>query len=154
MDLSEYKNQLLEVFAQTIALAKQKERIAIYFEYNLDNDWQSIFCLCPYYVPKLLSKENSDDWACWYDEDITGPDLPIFGTIFSQHHSDAAAAYLVARTISAFAATYQQLKIDQIAICIAFHDQDPIIRIQDLEPLVKNYLIQINIFQFQHQLKN
>jgi hypothetical protein len=137
IDLSEYKTQLLEVFTQAVAVAKQKEMSAIYFEYNLDNDWQSIFCLCPYYVPKRLSEGDPaiDDWACWYDEDRTGPDLPIFGKIFSEHRSDAAAAYLVARTIAAFDATYKQLKIDQVAICIAFHDQDPIIRIQDLEPL-------------------
>jgi len=139
IDLTDYQISLKTSFKQAIKQAKQKWMVAIYFEYNCDNGWESDFLLCKYYLPKhmLANDQYTDDWACEFDDEvIEGPAIEEFSDIFTEESSDSdeVQAYLIARTLAIFGDTYDQIKVNDLAICIAFHDQDPIVRIQEFFP--------------------
>jgi hypothetical protein len=138
INLDTYQFKLEHAYLKAVDLAKQKSSTAIYFEYDLDNEWQSHFFLCPYYTPLKLydTVDAPDDWACVFDNEvIQGPDLNVFSNLFSEYcHNGEVKAYLVARTVAVFEKVYQIHQTNDVAICIAFHDQDPIIRIHDINP--------------------
>jgi hypothetical protein len=93
--------------------------------------------LCPYYIPQKLCQtvEAPNDWACYFDDEVVeGPNLAAFAYLYAQHLGRMLKAYLVARTVAVFDKVYQRHKTNDLAICVAFHDQDPIIRIHDIYP--------------------
>ena len=127
VDLSGYHRAL------QIALQHAKQRCtpevqAIYFEYDLDNDWQGNLFLCQEYGPL---EEGDDDWACdWLDE-VAVPGMPdlaeLYGSTFDRTPADGAAnLFLIARTIAIFGRASEQVDFGGRAVCAAFHDQDPI----------------------------
>ncbi|OCA90445.1 hypothetical protein A8F94_00710 [Bacillus sp. FJAT-27225] len=135
VDLNEYVNELKAGLEKSIKIAREQTIRAIYFEYDLDNDWESAFFICEKY--NQLEYED-DDWASEWTEDFDGPSLEQFGSIYELDGFDGNDAaigstiYLVARTVTAFARAYTLLSDESsIAVCIAFHDQDPIIRIKE-----------------------
>lgn len=124
--------QLLEIgLTKSIKLAHDYSAKAIYYEYDLDNEWSSHFFICTNYHPLL---EQDDDWACDWVEELKGPDIVEFAHIYSENGFDKTekavgiTLYLVARTVVVFAKASRKVK-SKIPICIAFHDQDPIMRI-------------------------
>ncbi|WP_338754360.1 hypothetical protein [Bacillus sp. FJAT-52991] len=133
VDLNNYIASLTEKFQQTLQHSDIKNIKAIYFEYDIDNKWEGTFFLCPEYIS--LSEED-DDWASDWIEVIDGSSLPEFSEIYDQYggfeEDDEAGVtiYLIVRTILAFMASVQFFNTD-IPVCIAYHDQDPIIRIKE-----------------------
>ena len=138
INLDNYQLMLENAYLKAVDVAKQKSCTAIYFEYNLDNGWQSDFFICPYYIPqRLYSRVNApNDWACFFlEEVIEGPSLSSFADMYVQDNvGGEVKAYLVARTVAVFDKVFQKYQTDKFAICMAFHDQDPIIRIHEIEP--------------------
>ncbi|MDQ0418687.1 hypothetical protein J2Z48_002890 [Croceifilum oryzae] len=65
---------------------------------------------------------------------MKGPDLLEFSRIYSENGFDSSrkaignTLYLVARTVCSFANACYGIE-RTIPVCIAFHDQDPILRI-------------------------
>lgn len=135
VNLEGYEQELTALLNESIELAHKHKAKAIYFEFDLDNNWDSAFFVCGDYSP--LENED-DDWASDWYEDLEGPNLEQFGEIYDINgfdENDAARGstiYLVARTVISFIRAYNNLPTENsLAFCIAFHDQDPILRVKD-----------------------
>ncbi len=133
--LDEYVHELKLGLERSINIAQRLSANAIYFEYDLDNNWESAFFICEEYRP--LEAED-DDWASEWSEHLEGPSLKEFAHIYALDSFDrseeaiGSTIYLIARTIICYAKAYEELDDESsIAICIAFHDQDPIVRIKE-----------------------
>lgn len=133
INLDGYKDSLTEGISRSLELARHRSSKAVYFEYDMDNDWISNFFICDEYA---ALGEQDEDWASEWSEEVTGPELLEFADIYAENGFDASekaigiTLYLVARTVSALASVCQQVQTS-IPICIAFHDQDPIMRIKE-----------------------
>ncbi|RFB14709.1 hypothetical protein DZB84_14785 [Bacillus sp. HNG] len=135
VDLQSYENKLTDLLQESIQLAHKQKAKAIYFEYDLDNNWDSAFFICGDYSPL---EDEDDDWASdWYGN-VEGPALEKFSEIHNINGFDkneiaiGTTVYLIARTVLSFARAYNNVPTeDSLAICIAFHDQDLIIRIKE-----------------------
>jgi len=137
VDLSEYQDALCESLSKAVEQAENLTAKAVYFEYDIDNDWQGVFLICPDYLPE---SEEDDDWACEWDDEVEGPSLTPFAKIYKKYGAygddekgNGVTLFLIARTVCTFARCVDQLASTQVAICIGFHDQDPIWRILDID---------------------
>ena len=132
LDFASYQ-RLLDPFVVDAAMgAEALKAKAVYFEYDLDNDWQSGFYLCGEYNPESADDE---DWACDWIEDFGGPEFPEASKIYRENYFDrtpiakGSTLYLVARTVAAFGRCVVHTAPPNLTVCIAFHDQAPIVRI-------------------------
>ena len=106
---------------------------AIYFEYDLDNGWDSHFFLCQDY---RRADENDEDWACEWLSAFNGPGNPTLARLYKENKSFdetpfalGSTLYLVARTVATFGSAFGTMKQPPpCSVCMAFHDQNPIIR--------------------------
>ncbi|MHB0936230.1 MAG: WG repeat-containing protein [Armatimonadota bacterium] len=136
VDLTDYSHELSAALRKAVESGIRKKAKALYFEYDLDNDWQSAFFVCKRYLPR---KREDDEWACDWSEDIPGPAQPALGSIYAEHDfggSDFAVAstlYLIARTIAALGRCVDEFRaktnLQGMAICIGFHDQADVFRL-------------------------
>ncbi|SFX84754.1 hypothetical protein SAMN04487866_1441 [Thermoactinomyces sp. DSM 45891] len=131
INLETYKGELETSLLEVLNLSKERLTRAIYYEYDLDNNWDSHFFLCSNYRPLA---EQDDDWACDWEDVVKGPNLKEFAEIYSENGFDSSSKaigitlYLTARTVCAFASVCYGTDRN-IPLCIGFHDQDPIVRI-------------------------
>ena len=129
-----YEAKLCPLVVKAIAGAKSCKAKAIYFEYDLDNDWHSGFFLCGQYNPESA---NDEDWACDWIKDFRGPDFPEASAIYCENNFDrtplakGSTLYLVARTVAAFGRCLQRAGPLHTTVCMGFHDQTPIMRIAE-----------------------
>ena len=133
------RNVNLDIFQTTLKSSLQKALYienkqsieAIYFEYDMDNEWESTFFICDEY--SSLSEED-DDWASEWIAEIEGPINREFAQIYQENGFDATekakavTLFLVIRTVTALGTVAQGMKVN-VPLCIGFHDQDPIMRI-------------------------
>lgn len=138
IDIKSYESNLKHSFQQSIAVAINIHAVAIYFEYNLDNLWDGDFFICKQYIPyaKSLETKYGDDWACYYETSVEGPRFEEFADLYdsSFDKNDQAIVintYLMAITVASFGKIAHSYNTKDLAICIAFHDQDPIMRIKE-----------------------
>ena len=128
-----YEKQLDISWKQTVAAAKQANIAAIYFEYDMSNEWGGRLFLCETYRPEA---DGDDDWACEWFKDIEAPTLIEASRLSNEFGFDETPldrgvnAYLVARTVAAFGRCCTSTPINDVAVCIGFHDQDTVLRIQ------------------------
>jgi hypothetical protein len=106
----------------------------------LDNHWESTFFVCNEYNPQ---EAEDEEWACDWEIDFEGPNFLPFSELYEMEGFDeddsaiGSTMYLVARTVLAFARAYDELlEKSTVPVCIAFHDQDPIYRIQELRDTI------------------
>ncbi|MFC4104167.1 hypothetical protein [Paenibacillus xanthanilyticus] len=131
IELADYQETLRSALNKAISLADDSSK-AIYFEYDLDNDWKSCFYLCNQYN---TLEEEDEDWASEWEKHVEGPSHIEFAEIYAEYGFDRSEAaigntlYLVARTVVALASVCQTVE-SHLPISIAFHDQDPIMRIR------------------------
>lgn len=135
VDLDEFHADLSRGLKKAVARAKRAGAKAVYFEYDLDNRWGSNFFICPDYNPE---SEGDEDWACDFDDDLPGPDQREFARIYEENPgfdrppaTMGTTLYMVARTVASFGRAMDGLTDEDIAICMAFHDQDPIVRMRE-----------------------
>lgn len=136
LDLNSYENSLSLALEESVKKAQELSAQAIYFEYDIDNDWQSYFYLCTEYAPE---SDGDEDWACDWEEYIEGPTQSEISSIFEENGFDgddsivSITSYLIARTVASFGrcveSFVQKNDLKKLPICIAFHGQDPIMRI-------------------------
>lgn len=131
INLDEYQKELERGITEALEVAECNFAKAIYFEYDLDNEWHSHFFICDQYNQL---EDQDDDWACDWSDYLEGPTLPEFAEIYSENGFDTTeiamgiTLYLVARTVVAFAKACRKVE-SKVPICIGFHDQDPIMRV-------------------------
>ena len=135
INLTKFRETLAKKLSEAVETAENISAAAVYFKYDIDNDWQSCFFICPDYHPE---SEEDDDWACEWEEEVEGPKLPNFSKIYHKYSGDGDDAsgngitlYLIARTVCTFGRCVEDIPPTPVAICIGFHDQDPIWRILD-----------------------
>lgn len=133
VDLDYYNDRQYDAYCKALKKARSADAAALYFEYDLDNDWQSTFFVCREYAEPDI---GDDDWACRWAAQVRGSCVPKFAEIYGRTEkfgvTPAAVAvtlYLIARTEAALAATVARKPPGAIKVCIGFHDQDPIHRL-------------------------
>lgn len=130
IDLESYKESIRVGLDAAVEMATNEEAKAIYFEYDLDNEWNSQFYICEDYV---LLEEEDDDWASEWTYDVEGPKSIELADVYAENGFDTneeaigITLYLIARTVCSFISACSDVQ-SSIPICIGFHDQDPIIR--------------------------
>jgi hypothetical protein len=133
-DLSPYLDDVSSAFASSFAIATEHKCPAIYFEYDLDNNWDSNFFICPQYNPP---DADDDDWACDSDHRIVAGSQDDFAAIYIQtdnfcnnDESTAITLYLISRTTELLNTVIRGRESPGINICLGFHDQNPIHRLR------------------------
>ncbi|HDR4560250.1 hypothetical protein COE58_23525 [Bacillus cereus] len=130
IQLDSYEESMRIGLRETLEIAESEEVKAIYFEYDLDNEWNSQFYICEEYVPL---EEEDDDWASEWAYDIEGPKSVELAGVYAENGFDTSekavgiTLYLIARTVCSFISACSEVR-SNIPICIGFHDQDPIMR--------------------------
>ena len=135
VDLVGYQKVIAAGLKKALARARKTHARTVYFEYDLDNGWNSEFFICPDYRPEA---DGDDDWASDYDEHLPGPGQSELGRIYRENPGFASpdetmgtTIYLIARTVTAFGRAADGIADQRIVICMGFHDQDPIVRIRE-----------------------
>jgi len=133
LDFVSYQRALENSFAKAVQGAHEAGAKAVYFEYDLDNDWQSNFFLCGEYSPE---EAEDEDWACDWKAEVAGPEFPAASEVYLENNFDqtpvakGSTLYLVARTVAACGRCVDKHPLGNLAVCIAFHDQNPIMRLR------------------------
>ena len=104
VNLNSYELALQVGIGRALHKAGELSAKAVYFEYDLDNNWRSHFFICPTYSPLSV---GDDDWACEWLATIEGPSQPDLGQLYSSKFDRpdsvlGSTLYLVARTVAAF----------------------------------------------------
>lgn len=130
IDLDAYASELGHG-VRAAALRVRPETAAVYWEFDVDNDWSSAFFFCESYRPE---SEGDDDWAAEFDSSLTipGPSMPVLGANFAPtwngSSTDAAVnAFLIARTVAAFGRA-SQVWDRRTPLCAGYHDQATVFR--------------------------
>ncbi|UYP05959.1 hypothetical protein [Priestia megaterium] len=133
INLDTFQTQVKSSFQEAVRIVNEKSAKAIYFEYNMENNWESTFFICDGYSSLL---EEDDDWASDWIDEIEGPSNKEFAQIYQKNGFDATekariiTLFLIVRTLVAFAKAVKNIKVD-VPLCVGFHDQDPIMRIKE-----------------------
>ncbi|MED4217843.1 hypothetical protein P4671_17850 [Priestia megaterium] len=133
INLDILQTKLKSSLKKALYIANERSVKAIYFEYDMDNEWESTFFVCDEY--NSLS-EDDDDWASDWIDEIEGPLNSEFAQIYQENGFDttekakAVTLFLVIRTVTALGTVAQSMKVN-VPLCIGFHDQDPIMRIKE-----------------------
>ncbi|AFQ11550.1 TPA: hypothetical protein ACG05V_002038 [Bacillus pacificus] len=128
--LGAYEESIRLALYEAIQIATSEEAKAIYFEYDLDNEWDSQFYICE---ECFSLEEEDDDWASEWTYDVEGPKSIELADVYAENGFDinekaiGINLYLIARTVCSFMSACSEVQRN-IPICIGFHDQDPIIR--------------------------
>ena len=140
VSLRRFQRELRSGVKHALKKGRALGAIAIYFEYDLDNDWEGHFFLCAEYVPQreLEAADEGEDWASDWMEVLPGPVQPEFARIYASQGGFAETpeqagrtAFLVARTVASFGRAAEGLDTQGIAVCMAYHDQSRILRIRE-----------------------
>jgi len=143
VSLSRYEGQLRSGLKRAVKRAAKLGALAVYFEYDLDNRWDGNFFLCRDYVPQAEVEEadQGENWASDWIEHVAGPAQPKLAAIYVAQGGYAETpeqvgrtAFLVARTVAAFGRAIEGLDTQGLAVCLAYHDQEDILRIRELAP--------------------
>jgi len=133
INLDTFQTQVKSSLQEAMRIVNEQSAKAIYFEYDMDNDWESTFFICDGYSSLF---EEDDDWASDWIEEIEGPSNKEFAQIYQENGFDATekariiTLFLIVRTLVAFSKSVKNIKVD-VPLCIGFHDQDPIMRIKE-----------------------
>ncbi|WP_226701689.1 hypothetical protein [Priestia aryabhattai] len=133
INLDTFQMQVKSSLQEAVCIVNEQSAKAIYFEYDMDNDWESTFLICDGYSSLF---EEDDDWASDWIEEIEGPSNKEFAQVYKENRFDATekarviTLFLIVRTLVAFGTVAKSMKLN-VPLCIGFHDQDPIMRIKE-----------------------
>jgi hypothetical protein len=135
VDLGDYRTRLAEGLTGAEQRASSAKAGAIYWEFDLDNDWSSTFFICRSYSPESA---GDDGWAADFDESTTiaGPSQSELSRLFATNWNKTAAdigcnIFLIARTLVAFGKAAELVSGTRVPLCAGYHDQDVVFRIHD-----------------------
>lgn len=134
LDFASYEVKLRACYLEAVKRLKVTSARALYFEYDLDNLWDGNLFLCQEYNSEPVGDE---DWACDWVDEVSGPRFEHASDLYLENDFDrsekakGSTLYLVARTVAAFGHCFDANPVAADAVCIAFHDQEPITRIHE-----------------------
>jgi len=84
LDLAPYRDQIASVLETVLATARAQGSAAVYWEFDLDNGWDSAFFLCGDYAPEV---DEDDEWASDFDEAgvVRGPSQSDLARLYGSH---------------------------------------------------------------------
>lgn len=130
VDLTDYTRALDHAIGDALSRVEKSDPAALYFEYDLDNGWESAIFLCSAFEPPFVPFA---EWPIGSDEHVEGPALPAFAKAFGRfgwdntEESRAMVIVTVARTTAAFGrALHRGDPQRDLPWAIGFHDQDPL----------------------------
>ena len=135
INLSNYEKSIEEAIPEAIEVAKEFNAKAIYFDYDIDNDWDSYLFICSDYNSV---EDGIEDWSTKWVASIITVSLFDYADIFLKEanqdffegkHDTAILLMLIARTNILFAKAALKYKDCGFKICIGYHDQDIATRI-------------------------
>ena len=128
IEVHDYKKKLASLIKEAEAKSTEFEgTIALYWEFDLDNNWDSSIAFCSSYTP------DDPDWAGDQLGWLRGPGLPEFARLYAEHGfsntptAEGTTILLVARTLAAFGRAYDSAGRSQYPIGAAFHDSGVIV---------------------------
>ena len=134
LDFQTYELALQAALVEASIRLAESNVQALYFEYDLDNGWESAFFICAEYNAEHV---GDDDWVCDWVDHWLGPSFEEASELYVENHFDrtpvakGSTLYLVARTVAAFGRSLDQIPLNALAVCIGFHDQDPVMRVRE-----------------------
>ena len=87
IDVESYKVSIRVGLDAAVEMATNEEAKAIYFEYDLDNEWTSQFYICEEYAPL---EEEDDDWASEWTYDVEGPESVELADMYNENGFDTS----------------------------------------------------------------
>ncbi|MBN1900134.1 hypothetical protein JW926_02260 [Candidatus Sumerlaeota bacterium] len=133
INLRDYQKSLYEKLLEAVDIGETSSAQAIWFEYDIENNWKGRFLICPEYYPE---SEEDDDWASEWESEVEAMTLGEFAAIYREFggYNDedshvATTLYLITRLVCAFGRCVDGLTNNHLAICIGFPEQDPLWRI-------------------------
>lgn len=143
VDLADCGVYLRNKALEALKLGKAYNVSAIYYEYNMWNDWASQFYICPDYNPVGA---NDDGWVQMfiplkgelegYEPSADNNSFEFSKALFDCKNIEertAAEYYLAARTTAVFGRAIEEIDFGNIALCCGFQGQQSVTRIY--EPL-------------------
>ena len=131
--LQPYEQALGSSLSLAVSKARASDAKAIYFEFDMEDGWRSWLFICPHYPQRWDRLLGSD-----YLEELDGPRMPNLASIYGElqifapvPRETCMTSYLVARTFACFGRASQPFAGLGVAMGMAFHDQDEIIRVHD-----------------------
>jgi len=132
LDLAPYRDQIASVLETVLATARAQGSAAVYWEFDLDNGWDSAFFLCGDYAPEV---DEDDEWASDFDEAgvVRGPAQSDLARLYGKSWDGTPAEvarnlFLIGRTVAAFGEASQRIWPTTIPLCAGHHDQDSVFR--------------------------
>jgi hypothetical protein len=133
IDTTAYADLLTRTLLHASALAQVLEHAAAYWEFDLDNGWQSSVFFCTAYREESA---GNDDWAATYDPTSTveGPAMADFAAIYRSSwdataEDTATNLYVIARTVAIVGRTAAESWRAATPFCAGYHDQSILFRI-------------------------
>jgi hypothetical protein len=143
VDLDKCEPYLRDKATEALSLAKVYNVKAVYYEYNVQNDWASNFYICPQYNSIEM---QDDDWVVNFIPLVNQPEEyePSLDTepfkfpdflyqCEGVEERTVVEYYLIARTTALFGRATETIAWGNIALCIGFHDQQIVTRIYEPE---------------------
>lgn len=134
VDLRSYQAELALGLAEAERSAEEHGAKAVFFEYDVNNGWDSRFFVCGGYAP---SSAGDESWADEYVEELEGPGIPEFGGFLREYGFDrtdqakGCTLYMIARTVASFGRCVDPGSSGKAALCIGYRGQNPILRIRE-----------------------
>jgi len=129
IDLGPYTIGLEDLLHTAMSEAGELAPTAMYFEYDLDNDWESGVFYCRSFEPPVIPFV---EWPADFKTYTEGPTLPEFARLFARYgwskdgRSRGVVLLTVARTTAAFGRALTRTRPGSCPWGIGFHDQSPI----------------------------
>ena len=133
VNLSDYEESLRHGLSLALERARELSANAVYFEYDLDNNWAGTFFICRDYEAR---EAGDEEWACKWVGEVGGVEWPALGSLYAPEfdatkRARGTNAYLIARTVAAFGRCAGKVESVGVTICMGFHDQYPIMRVSE-----------------------
>ena len=81
VNLSAYEESLCRGLSLAIERARKLSAKAVYFEYDLDNNWAGNFFICRDYNAR---EAGDEEWACKWVTEVRGVESPALGAFTHQ----------------------------------------------------------------------
>ncbi len=137
VNLDGYEEDLEAVLSETVEKCEDEGYTALYFEYDMDEDWESSFSCYSRYTAE--GEDEEEEWMENLEDKSEGPTLPDFGEIYKKYCAgdDARSAgvmlYLIVKTVCALGRRLENIQTSSLAVCIGYSNQLPIWRIREIE---------------------
>ena len=132
-DWETFRRNCVALLLKTWSALDESTTKAVYYEYDLDNEWCGDFFFCKKYNP---IEARDDDWACEYADCCSAPAIPVIPELCLDFEASREELLLVCYGVAMIGKQMLLIASELLKenpkfprLCFAFHDQDPITRV-------------------------